>query len=112
MTMTGTELLNARLKMPWPLALLGLLWVTTPCWSQPRQNVLFIAVDDLRTELGCYGVKEAQSPYLDQFARQTLGHGVFGTLARTVDQPANGPRLRPLGAHLNWDLIGRTAHTA
>ena len=72
MTMTGTELLNARLKMPWPLALLGLLWVTTPCWSQPRQNVLFIAVDDLRTELGCYGVKEAQSPYLDQFARQSI----------------------------------------
>ena len=72
MTMTGTELLNARLKMTWPLALLGLLWVTSPCWSQPQQNVLFIAVDDLRTELGCYGVKEAQSPYLDQFARQSI----------------------------------------
>ncbi|MCG8584622.1 MAG: sulfatase [Pirellulales bacterium] len=33
-----------------------------------RYNVLFIAIDDLRPELGCYGVAAAQSPSLDQFA--------------------------------------------
>jgi arylsulfatase A-like enzyme len=32
-------------------------------------NVLFIAVDDLRPELGCYGVEHARSPRLDAFAR-------------------------------------------
>ena len=37
-----------------------------------RFNVLFIAVDDLRTELGCYGVKYAQSPHLDRLASQGM----------------------------------------
>ena len=35
-------------------------------------NVLFIAVDDLRPELGCYGVKYAQSPLLDRFAKSSV----------------------------------------
>lgn len=33
-------------------------------------NVLFIAIDDLRPELGCYGVEYAQSPHLDQLASE------------------------------------------
>lgn len=33
-----------------------------------RYNVLLIAVDDLRPELGCYGASYAQSPHLDSFA--------------------------------------------
>ena len=37
-----------------------------------RYNVLFIAIDDLRPELGCYGVEHAQSPNLDRFARSAL----------------------------------------
>lgn len=35
-------------------------------------NVLFIAIDDLRTELGCYGQSHVQSPHLDQFARTAM----------------------------------------
>jgi arylsulfatase A-like enzyme len=35
-----------------------------------RFNVLFIAVDDLRTELGCYGVAHAPTPNMDRLAAQ------------------------------------------
>ncbi len=40
--------------------------------SQPQKpNVLFIAVDDLRVELSCYGNDHVKSPHLDQFAKQS-----------------------------------------
>lgn len=38
--------------------------------KQQKKNVLFICVDDFRTELGCYGSKRARTPNLDRFARQ------------------------------------------
>ena len=45
-----------------------------PCWSkastEKRPNVLFIAVDDLRPELGCYGVPVIQTPHIDALARR------------------------------------------
>ena len=37
-----------------------------------RYNVLFIAIDDLRPELGCYGSKMAESPNLDSFAATAM----------------------------------------
>lgn len=37
-------------------------------WSRP--NVLFIAADDLRADLGCYGSPEALTPNLDALARR------------------------------------------
>ena len=43
-----------------------------PDGKSNRYNVLFIAVDDLRPELGCYGVKDAQSPNIDAFAKTAL----------------------------------------
>ena len=33
-------------------------------------NVLFVAVDDLRPELGCYGVSEIKSPNIDRLASE------------------------------------------
>lgn len=38
----------------------------------PKPNVLFIVVDDLRPELGCYGKKHIYSPNIDRLAR--TGH--------------------------------------
>jgi iduronate 2-sulfatase len=37
-----------------------------------RLNILSIAVDDLRPELGCYGASVARSPNLDRFARSGI----------------------------------------
>ncbi|MFI4874640.1 MAG: sulfatase [Blastopirellula sp. JB062] len=51
---------------------LGLLFSASVTAEEERPNVLFIAVDDLRTELGCYGIPEVESPHLDQLAAQGM----------------------------------------
>ncbi len=38
--------------------------------NKQKPNVLFIAVDDLRTELGCYGVEHIHTPNIDRLASQ------------------------------------------
>jgi arylsulfatase A-like enzyme len=43
-----------------------------PAALSNRFNVLFIAVDDLRPELGCYGAAHAQSPAIDRLAAQGM----------------------------------------
>jgi iduronate 2-sulfatase len=40
--------------------------------NQKQPNVLFIAVDDLRPELGCYGEKHIHSPNIDKLAEGGL----------------------------------------
>ncbi len=45
-----------------------------PSFGAPseRPNVLFIAIDDLRPELGCYGEKLVKTPNLDRLAQEGL----------------------------------------
>lgn len=40
--------------------------------SEIRPNVLFIAVDDLRVDLGCYGSPDVKTPNIDRLARRSL----------------------------------------
>lgn len=52
-----------------PVALLLALSLTMAV-AAPRPNVLFIATDDLRTDLGCYGSTEVLTPHLDALAKR------------------------------------------
>jgi len=40
-----------------------------------RLNVLFLAVDDLRPELGCYGNQRVKSPHIDRLAKRGVAFG-------------------------------------
>ena len=47
-------------------------------------NILFIAVDDLRTQLRCYGDKHALTPNIDRLTEE----GVVFSHAYCYDRPA------------------------
>ena len=74
--------------------------------SADRPNVLFIAVDDLRPELGCYGVKEIHTPNIDALAAS----GVTFNRAYCQQAVCNPSRaslmtgLRPDSTRV-WDLV-------
>lgn len=73
--------------------------------QSPRPNVLFIAVDDLRPELGCYGNSFIKTPAIDRLA----GAGIAFTQAYCQQAVCNPSRaslltgLRPDSVKV-WDL--------
>ena len=55
--------------------LISALWMTLICLSgvlqaADRPNVLLLCIDDLRPELGCYGVDYIETPRIDRLAKQ------------------------------------------
>ncbi|MEM9368289.1 MAG: sulfatase [Planctomycetota bacterium] len=55
------------------LGLMGLLGqLVATSHSDERPNVLFIAVDDLRSQLGCYGDEQMVTPNIDTLASQGI----------------------------------------
>src|SRR5688572_596323 len=64
---------HCQLSTPWQLSTTLLLAVTLAApmrAGEGRPNVLLIAIDDLRPELGCYGAEGARTPNIDRLAGQ------------------------------------------
>lgn len=87
------------------LMLLGL--VAMPVFGQPeknnsvRPNVLFIAVDDLKPVLGCYGDKLVKSPNIDKLAQRGT---VF--MQNYCQQAVSGPTRASLMTGMRPDYTG------
>ncbi|MGB7324001.1 MAG: sulfatase [Rubripirellula sp.] len=90
------------------LAVLALVATGPRLPAAEKPNVLFIAIDDLRTELGCYDEPVIQSPNIDRLARS----GVLFDRAYCQVAVCNPSRvsimtgLRPDTTKV-WDLVTR-----
>jgi iduronate 2-sulfatase len=56
--------------MKFPIAIVSLLLLLPPAGARP--NILFIAVDDLRPQLGCYGYEQMITPNIDTLAKRGM----------------------------------------
>lgn len=86
----GTSLLSRRQFLKITSAA-GLGAMLTGCQSllpRKRPNILFIAVDDLRPELGCYGDPHIKTPNIDRIA----GNGITFTQAHCQSAVCNPSR--------------------
>jgi iduronate 2-sulfatase len=87
------------------IVVFGLAIASTQSLSAAPPNVLFIAVDDLRIELGCYGSEHVASPQIDRLASAgTLFEHAY--CQQTVCNPSRASLLtglRPDTLRV-WDL--------
>ncbi len=58
------------MKQHFTTCLMSLAVLTATAGTKTRPNVLFIAADDLRPELNCYGAVHMHTPNIDRIARQ------------------------------------------
>lgn len=71
-------------------------------------NVLFVIVDDLRPELGCYGNSDIHTPNFDAFARRavTFRRAYCQAAVCAPSRASVMTGLRPDSTHV-WDLRGK-----
>lgn len=76
--------------------------------AQDRMNVLFVCVDDLRPELGCYGNREIQTPHFDRFAMRatTFTRAYCQSAVCAPSRASVMTGLRPDSTRV-WDLRGK-----
>lgn len=73
-----------------------------------RPNVLFVSVDDLRPELGCYGNNEIKTPYFDAFSEtgSTFMKAYCQAAVCAPSRASTMTGLRPDSTRV-WDLKGK-----
>ena len=83
------------MRFLFPLAVAaGLIAPARAADAPKKPNVLFIAVDDLRPEMGCYGNTVAKTPNLDRLAaRGTAFTGAY--CQQAVCNPSRSSMLTP-----------------
>lgn len=76
--------------------------------ADDRPNVLFVSVDDLRPELGCYGNDEIKTPHFDQFAKRatTFTRAYCQSAVCAPSRASVMTGLRPDSTRV-WDLRGK-----
>lgn len=101
------SLLLKSLKLVWLL-----LFITSIVSAQnkAKPNILFIAVDDLRPELGCYGQTQIKSPNIDKlaatgllFSRSYCNVPVCGASRASLLSGVRPNRTRFESAHISQD---------
>jgi len=102
-------MLRLSQKSAWLVSFLLLTFLLSACQNKPeenpRPNILFIPVDDLRPDLACYGSSSMISPHIDRLAAD----GVVFTRAYCQQSVCNPSRaslltgLRPDAIQV-WDL--------
>jgi iduronate 2-sulfatase len=107
MTDASTSSDARRFVLTVGLCVLTLAWSTLAAASG-RPNILFVSVDDLRPELGCYGNDEIRSPHLDQFAKRgtAFTHAYCQAAVCAPSRASVMTGLRPDSTRV-WDLRGK-----